>query len=638
MAKSAFIANISHELRTPMNALLGMAQLLERAELPKQQADHVKVMLEAGRGLQTLLDDVIALTRDDDEQLEDEDCDPVQTARAVARLLQPRAWEKRLRLTLTARPTCRASPPIRAGCARSLLKLADNALKFTERGLVDIRVESETRRATGVVRFTVSDTGQGVAPELAAQAVQAFLARRCLLCPQAAGRGAGPGGGQAHRRTGGRRDRLRKRCRAKARNSGSPCRSRARRGGDSAERAGEGPAPRSSSCWSSRRGRGADRQSAGAVRQPRGDRPGVADAATRARRENFDPIIVAAPECRHAGRGTRLQSTPPACGREGGERARQPAPNALLRWPGWPALRNPTLAIYAVLDLGTTVSRKPRAEPPPSGSCRPPSILRRSQSLEKLSVAAKPMVEILKSYIDSALSTLPGARRSQQRCQLAGSNPAAQDIAGSAGALGLAAITEAARGFASAARAGVGPHDCATARRRSCGNTTRSAARWKASIPTWRRSGPRFPSRCVRARLPYVRKRNHPRDVWRLPALTPAPGGAALCARDGACRRVDIEEARRIFRSGDVLVAHTAFVSGRLKAPPVSALFDVLELFAFVHPAQPCVPSALGLARALGLAWPSTREDAARTLHEAADRLIEKIAALPKPGACRCAS
>ena len=67
MAKSAFIANISHELRTPMNALLGMAQLLERADLPKQQADHVKVMLEAGRGLQTLLDDVIALTRDDDD-------------------------------------------------------------------------------------------------------------------------------------------------------------------------------------------------------------------------------------------------------------------------------------------------------------------------------------------------------------------------------------------------------------------------------------------------------------------------------------------------------------------------------------------------------------------------------------------
>ncbi|HEU4548443.1 MAG TPA: histidine kinase dimerization/phospho-acceptor domain-containing protein, partial [Rhizomicrobium sp.] len=61
LAKSTFIANISHELRTPLNALLGMAQLLERADLPKQQADHVKVMLQAGRGLQTLIDDVIAL-------------------------------------------------------------------------------------------------------------------------------------------------------------------------------------------------------------------------------------------------------------------------------------------------------------------------------------------------------------------------------------------------------------------------------------------------------------------------------------------------------------------------------------------------------------------------------------------------
>ena len=87
IAKSAFIANISHELRTPLNALLGMAQLLERADLPKQQSDHVKVMLQAGRGLQTLIDDVIALTRDDDSQLEDEDCDPMQAARAVARLL-----------------------------------------------------------------------------------------------------------------------------------------------------------------------------------------------------------------------------------------------------------------------------------------------------------------------------------------------------------------------------------------------------------------------------------------------------------------------------------------------------------------------------------------------------------------------
>src|SRR5260221_1679977 len=69
-AKTAFVANISHELRTPLNALLGMAQLLERAELSKPQKDHVKVMLQAGRGPQTLNHDVIRLTCGDVHQLE----------------------------------------------------------------------------------------------------------------------------------------------------------------------------------------------------------------------------------------------------------------------------------------------------------------------------------------------------------------------------------------------------------------------------------------------------------------------------------------------------------------------------------------------------------------------------------------
>src|SRR5215469_7649617 len=165
MAKSAFVANISHELRTPLNALLGMAQLLERAELPRQQADHVKMMLQAGRGLQTLIDDVITLTRDDTGQLEDEDCDPLQVARTVMRLCQPRAWEKRLHLTLSGAsglPRVAADP---RKVRQVLLKLTDNALKFTEHGLVDIRLDvTDDGQA---VRFTITDTGHGVAPEVA---------------------------------------------------------------------------------------------------------------------------------------------------------------------------------------------------------------------------------------------------------------------------------------------------------------------------------------------------------------------------------------------------------------------------------------------------------------------------------------
>src|SRR5450755_3506079 len=112
------------------------------------------------------------------------------------------------------------------------------------------------------------------------------------------------------------------------------------------------------------------------------------------------------------------------------------------------------------------------------------------------------------------------------------------------------------------------------------------------------------------------------RDWRNLPALVPAPGGAVICLADGACLRVGMDEARKLFRSGDVLVAHAAFISGRLKAPPAAALFDVLELFAFVRPATPCVPSAMGLARVLGLLPPQTQEESARSLREAAEALL----------------
>src|SRR5271170_5685628 len=89
-------------------------------------------------------------------------------------------------------------------------------------------------------------------------------------------------------------------------------------------------------------------------------------------------------------------------------------------------------------------------------------------------------------------------------------------------------------------------------------------------------------------------------------ALVPAPPGAAICDADDVCRRVSREEAREIFTSGQVLVAHAAFVAGRLKAAPSKPLFDVLELFAFVRPGQPMVPSALGLARLTGLETPQS--------------------------------
>jgi signal transduction histidine kinase len=168
-AKSAFISQISHELRTPLNAILGMAQLLERSDLEKSQRDHVRVLIESGRGLRALLDDVIDLARDEtgSPDVPEQGCDAGQAARTIVRLLQPNAWEKRLRLSVNVPPglpRVAADPRL---LRRVLLKLVVNAVKFTERGHIEVALETVgDARERKMVRISVTDTGPGVPPHL----------------------------------------------------------------------------------------------------------------------------------------------------------------------------------------------------------------------------------------------------------------------------------------------------------------------------------------------------------------------------------------------------------------------------------------------------------------------------------------
>jgi ATP-dependent DNA helicase DinG len=112
-------------------------------------------------------------------------------------------------------------------------------------------------------------------------------------------------------------------------------------------------------------------------------------------------------------------------------------------------------------------------------------------------------------------------------------------------------------------------------------------------------------------------------------ALVPAQPGAAIARAGGEAERIGLHDARPLFEGGDVLVAHSAFVAGRLGVRAQVMLFDVLELFTFVRPGMPFVPSALGLARALGLAMPHTPEDSARALHAIARSLLEEVTGWP---------
>jgi signal transduction histidine kinase/HPt (histidine-containing phosphotransfer) domain-containing protein len=450
LAKSAFIANISHELRTPMNALLGMAQLLERADLPRQQADHVKVMLEAGRGLQTLLDDVIALTRDDDDALEDEDCDPAQTARAVTRLLQPRAWEKRLRLTLQADaelPRVAADP---RRVRQALLKLADNALKFTERGLVEIRVNAE-RDTSGhkMVRFAISDTGPGITDEVARRLFKPFSPGDVSYARREQGAGLGlavtkriveqAGGEIGFESTSGDGALFWFTLPASGQAMAQP-----------SEIASESPHPAPQGLSVLIAVSATDVATALThMLEPFGNRvavaSGTADAAGRAGREHFDVLIAGTDEADLLAAAPGNKAPILAVVMRGD---RTPdAATGILRWPVTGD------ALFQALDVIGPARDGNQTEPALPAAIDPLTF----SSLEK-SVGLKTLIEILQCYettaeqLTNALAEACGEERWDDAARLA------QDIVGAAGGLGLTAMTQAARQFTQANRAGEDGH------------------------------------------------------------------------------------------------------------------------------------------------------------------------------------
>jgi signal transduction histidine kinase/HPt (histidine-containing phosphotransfer) domain-containing protein len=455
-AKSAFIANISHEIRTPLNALLGMAQLLERSELDRSQRNHVKVLLEAGRGLKTLLDDVIALSRDEGrfEAQPDEDCDASQAARTVARLLQPRAWEKQLRLTVTAAnnlPRVAADP---RRVRRVLLKLADNAIKFTDRGGIEIRVDAEARAdATSMLRFSVTDTGLGIAPQIAAHLFEPFAQAEISYARKHDGAGLGLavakrtietlGGTIGFDTEAGQGSTFWFTVPA----MGAPYTEHQH----TMAIASDAPPPWGLSLLIAVTDTAVRAQIANLL-EPFGNRlvfaESAAEAIVLAGRENFDGIVSLAAVADSIAAAPGVKA-PLLALLPGGTRA-PAAASGVLRWPTGAG------SLYGALRdlLGRTAEAGAlrEGEQEDIAAIDAPAF----SALEK-SLGLTTLLEILQSYMKTAeelCARLSGASETENWDDAA---RVAQDIAGAAGGLGLAALTAAARGFTQKARDGEDP-------------------------------------------------------------------------------------------------------------------------------------------------------------------------------------
>ena len=115
-------------------------------------------------------------------------------------------------------------------------------------------------------------------------------------------------------------------------------------------------------------------------------------------------------------------------------------------------------------------------------------------------------------------------------------------------------------------------------------------------------------------------------------ALVVLPGSRAAAEWSGEAKPISAQEARRLFEQGPVIIAHASMTARRLGMPPPprsARLLDVLELFAFVRPAQFCAPSAVGLAIAVGLPGPADPAAQASSLRRIAEILLGELAAAP---------